>query len=220
MHDRIQRAVDFGLACLALTLLSPVILAVAVAVLLSFGRPVLFRQPRAGRDANLFTLVKFRTMHHVDPQRDLVTDEQRLTGLGRALRATSLDELPTLWNVLRGHMGLVGPRPLLVRYLDRYSDQQARRHEVRPGITGLAQVSGRNALGWNAKFALDVWYVDHRSLTLDAYILVRTVATVLRRDGISAEGDATAPEFYGTPMTPLRQRVAHATAVPRTEGPA
>jgi lipopolysaccharide/colanic/teichoic acid biosynthesis glycosyltransferase len=202
-HDRAQRGLDGFAAGLALVLLAPVLLVVAALVLGGLGRPVLFRQPRVGRDCNLFTLVKFRTMRPVEPRRGRVTDAQRLTRLGRLLRASSLDELPTLWNVLRGDMSIVGPRPLLVRYLDRYDSGQARRHDVRPGITGLAQVSGRNAIGWEEKLALDVWYVDHRSLALDARILMRTVATVLRRNGISAQGEATAPEFAGQPFVPV-----------------
>jgi lipopolysaccharide/colanic/teichoic acid biosynthesis glycosyltransferase len=176
-------------------------------VRVSLGRPVLFRQPRVGRDCNVFALVKFRSMRDVDVRRGLVTDAQRLTRLGRVLRTSSLDELPTLWNVLRGDMSPVGPRPLLVRYLDRYDSAQARRHDVRPGITGLAQVSGRNAIGWEEKLALDVWYVDHRSFGLDARVLLRTVATVLRRTGVSAHGEATAPEFAGAPFVPLPRRL-------------
>ncbi len=151
--------------------------------------------------------MKFRTMANPDPAKGLVTDEERLTQLGRALRATSLDELPTLWNVLRGDMSLVGPRPLLVRYLPRYTAEQARRHEVRPGITGLAQVSGRNAISWEEKFALDVEYVDNQSLGLDLSILWRTVTAVLRRDGISQEGHATMPEFGAEfPTRPLTEQ--------------
>ena len=138
-------------------------------------------------------------MLHPDPARGLVTDEQRLTPLGQTLRATSLDELPTLWNVLKGDMSLVGPRPLLMAYLDRYTPQQARRHEVKPGITGWAQVNGRNAVSWDEKFAMDVWYVDNRSMMLDFRILALTALKVLRRDGISADSHATMPEFMGRP---------------------
>jgi lipopolysaccharide/colanic/teichoic acid biosynthesis glycosyltransferase len=166
-------------------------------VAVGLGRPVLFRQSRAGRNGKPFTLVKFRTMRDVDPAANRVTDADRLTGLGRFLRSTSLDELPTLCNVLSGDMSIVGPRPLPTRYLDRYSPAEARRHQVRPGITGLAQVRGRNLLSWQEKFRFDVQYVDDRSLSLDLRILAATVAIVFRRDGISAEGEATAPEFWG-----------------------
>jgi lipopolysaccharide/colanic/teichoic acid biosynthesis glycosyltransferase len=196
-QDAAQRVVDLCVAAAVLVLLSPVLLVVAVLVAVGLGRPVFFRQLRPGQHGRAFTLVKFRTMRDVDERRGLVTDADRLTRLGVVLRATSLDELPTMWNVLRGHMSLVGPRPLLVRYLERYTPEQARRHLVRPGVTGLAQVRGRNALSWEEKFALDVWYVDHRSIALNARICVETVVSVLRRDGIAPTGgDATMPEFY------------------------
>jgi lipopolysaccharide/colanic/teichoic acid biosynthesis glycosyltransferase len=194
-YDRAKRILDVAVAAPALLLLLPVLAVVALAVRHGVGRPVLFRQVRPGMHGKPFTLVKFRTMRDVDHERGLVTDGDRLTRTGRLLRATSLDELPTLWNVLRGDMSLVGPRPLLMDYLGRYSPAQWRRHEVRPGITGLAQVRGRNALSWSRKFALDNWYVDHRSFRLDLRILAMTVPTVLRRTGISAEGSATAHEF-------------------------
>ncbi|NYG54692.1 lipopolysaccharide/colanic/teichoic acid biosynthesis glycosyltransferase [Nocardioides perillae] len=181
----------------ALVLSAPLQAVIAVVVRRKLGSPVLFRQPRPGRDGEVFELVKFRTMLELDVQRGLVTDAERLTPFGALLRSTSLDELPTLWNVVRGDMSLVGPRPLLVQYLERYSPEQARRHEVRPGITGLAQVSGRNALTWDAKFAKDVEYVDNRSLRLDAAIVWRTLAQVFRRHGITADGDVTMPEFLG-----------------------
>ncbi|WP_314146307.1 sugar transferase [uncultured Leifsonia sp.] len=197
-YDPVKRALDIVSSAVLLVLTSPVQLVVAVAVASTLGRPVLFRQPRPGRDGRVFTLVKFRTMRDADPERGLVSDADRLTPFGRALRSTSLDELPTLVNVLRGQMSMVGPRPLLVSYLERYSPQQARRHEVRPGVTGLAQVSGRNAIGWDEKLRLDVEYVDRRSLRLDAAILWRTVTTVLRRDGVSANGHVTTHEFLGT----------------------
>ena len=197
-YDPVKRALDIVSSAILLVLTSPVQLVVAVAVASTLGRPVLFRQPRPGRDGRVFTLVKFRTMRDADPERGLVSDANRLTTFGRALRSTSLDELPTLVNVLRGQMSMVGPRPLLVSYLERYSPEQARRHEVRPGVTGLAQVSGRNAIGWDEKLRLDVEYVDRRSLRLDATILWRTVTTVLRRDGVSANGHVTAHEFLGT----------------------
>ncbi|QCW50987.1 sugar transferase [Nocardioides dongxiaopingii] len=194
-YDPVKRAVDVVVGGVALVLSLPLQVVVAVLVRLKLGSPVLFRQPRPGKDERVFELVKFRTMLETDSARGLVTDEQRMTPFGSFLRSTSLDELPTLWNVVRGDMSLVGPRPLLVRYLDRYTAEQRRRHDVRPGVTGLAQVSGRNALTWDAKFAKDVEYVDRRSLRLDASIIARTVAQVLRRDGISADGDVTMPEF-------------------------
>jgi lipopolysaccharide/colanic/teichoic acid biosynthesis glycosyltransferase len=196
--DVVQRAVDIVVAAAILVVLSPVMALVAVAVAAGLGRPVLFRQQRPGRHGRAFTLVKFRTMRDVDERRGLVTDADRLTRLGRALRSTSLDELPTMWNVLRGEMSLVGPRPLLMRYLDRFTPEQARRQLVRPGVTGLAQVSGRNALSWEDKFALDVWYVDHRSLALNGRILARTVRALLRREGVAAPGQSTMSEFTGT----------------------
>ncbi|MFG2009518.1 sugar transferase [Micromonospora sp. NPDC048868] len=197
--EALKRAIDVLAATVLLVLTAPLVLVVAVLVAVGLGRPVLFRQPRVGRHGRVFELVKFRTMLPPDPLRGRVRDGDRLTPLGRFLRSTSLDELPTLWNVLRGDMSLVGPRPLLTEYLPRYSPTQARRHEVRPGVTGLAQVRGRNSLGWEEKLDLDVWYVDHRSLRLDLSILAATVRTVLRREGISAAGSATAPEFLGTP---------------------
>ncbi|BFU42447.1 sugar transferase [Krasilnikovia sp. MM14-A1004] len=196
--DLTQRIVDICVAFTVLAALSPVMLVVAVLVRAKLGSPILFRQPRPGRYGLPFTLVKFRTMLDVDPQRGLVTDDDRMTSFGRLLRSTSLDELPTMWNVLCGHMSLVGPRPMLMRYLDRYTPEQARRHLVRPGVTGLAQVHGRNALSWEEKFALDVLYVDHRSIVLNARICAATLGTVLRREGISAEGTATMPEFMGS----------------------
>ena len=209
-QDAAQRAIDLCVAAVALILLSPVLLVVAVLVAVGLGRPVLFRQPRPGRGGHAFTLVKFRTMRDVDERRGLISDADRLTACGRLLRATSLDELPTMWNVLRGEMSLVGPRPLLMRYLDRYTPEQARRHQVRPGVTGLAQVRGRNALSWEDKFALDVWYVEHRSIALNARIFAETILTVLRRDGIAAAGDVTMPEFMGTAARAGRHRMSNA----------
>ncbi|WP_282005383.1 sugar transferase [Propioniciclava sinopodophylli] len=194
-YDVTKRILDAGVAGAGLVVTAPLQAAVALAVLKEHGRPVLFRQPRPGKDGRIFELVKFRTMLLPDAQR--VSDADRLTSLGKLLRATSLDELPTLWNVLKGDMSLVGPRPLLVQYLERYSPEQARRHEVRPGITGLAQVRGRNNLDWDDKFALDVEYVDNRSLGLDLRILWETVAVVLLRRGISADGHVTMSEFRG-----------------------
>jgi lipopolysaccharide/colanic/teichoic acid biosynthesis glycosyltransferase len=187
-----KRALDLLLGGLALLLSVPLILCVAGLIALTLGRPVLFRQQRPGRYGRPFTLVKFRTMRPGPG-----SDVERLTRLGRVLRSTSLDELPSLWHVLRGQMSLVGPRPLLMAYLDRYTPQQNRRHEVRPGITGLAQVRGRNALGWEQRLAADVEYVDSRSLALDARVLAATVRIVFRRRGISAVGHATMPEFEG-----------------------
>lgn len=190
-----KRAVDVVVASVVLAASLPVQVGVAITVRTSMGSPVLFRQPRPGKDGVVFELVKFRTMRNPDAER--VTDAERLTPLGRFLRSTSLDELPTLWNVVKGDMSLVGPRPLLVEYLPRYSPEQARRHEVRPGITGLAQVSGRNAISWEQKLTLDVEYVDHQSLALDLQILARTAVSVLRRHGISAQGEATMAPFLG-----------------------
>ncbi|MFB8368100.1 sugar transferase [Pseudarthrobacter sp. NPDC055928] len=181
-----------------LIFLSPLILAISVAVAAKMGRPVFFTQDRPGRHGRVFLLKKFRTMVESDESRGLVSDEQRLTDFGRFLRSTSLDELPSLLNVLKGDMSLIGPRPLLVQYLGRYSSQQARRHEVRPGITGLAQVRGRNVLSWEEKFDFDIEYVESRSALLDFKIVCWTFATVLRRDGISSEQHATMPEFMGT----------------------
>ena len=187
---------DRAVAAGGLLLLSPLLALVAVAIRLVLGRPVLFRQERTGRAGSRFRIVKFRTMVEArDGSGRPLPDDQRLTRLGRGLRASSLDELPELWNVLRGEMSLVGPRPLPCHYEPRYSPEQARRHEVFPGITGWAQVNGRNALSWDERFALDVWYVDNWSLGLDVKILLRTVTSVVRRSGISFAGHATMPEF-------------------------
>lgn len=193
-----KRAFDLLLTVPALVVLAPVILVVALLVRARLGSPVLFRQPRPGLGGMPFTMIKFRTMRDAfDTHGRLLPDAERLTDFGRFLRATSLDELPGLWNVVRGDMSLVGPRPLLMAYLPLYSPEQARRHDVRPGITGWAQVNGRNAISWPEKFALDVWYVDNRSLWLDIRILALTVRKVFRREGISAAGDATMPAFTG-----------------------
>lgn len=194
----VKRALDFSAAGLLLLVTLPVQGVVAALVATRLGRPVLFRQPRPGLHGEIFTLLKFRTMLVEDPERGLVTDEDRMTGLGKALRATSLDELPSLWNVLRGDMSMVGPRPLLVEYLPLYNAEQARRHDVRPGVTGLAQANGRNALSWEEKFALDVRYVDELSARLDARILLDTIRAVIRREGISEAGNATMSRFEGT----------------------
>lgn len=197
-YDPLKRVIDVVVSGIALIALAPVQAALAVLVRRKLGSPVLFRQQRPGKDERIFELVKFRTMLEPDPEGGLVSDADRLTPFGAYLRSTSLDELPTLWNVVKGDMSLVGPRPLLVRYLDRYSPEQRRRHEVRPGVTGLAQVSGRNAMAWDDKFTKDLEYVDKRSLRLDLRIAWRTVAQVFRRDGIAAEGDVTMPEFMGS----------------------
>ena len=190
-----KRGFDLIVAAVALVVLAPVLMAVALLVRLVMGPPVFFRQARPGQGSRLFTLVKFRTMKGA---RAGESDAVRLTAFGRLLRASSLDELPELWNVIKGDMSIVGPRPLLVQYLDRYTPEQARRHEIRPGVTGLAQVSGRNSLDWEQKFAHDVWYVDHCSFALDVKILALTIWNVVGRRGISAPGHATAAEFMGS----------------------
>lgn len=197
-YDPLKRAIDFVVGGVLLVAFAPLQALIALLVRRKLGSPVLFRQERPGLDGQTFELVKFRTMLNPDPEHGLVSDQDRLTSFGALLRSTSLDELPSLWNVVKGDMSLVGPRPLLVRYLDRYTPDQARRHEVRPGITGLAQVSGRNAISWDQKFAKDVEYVDSRSLRLDARIVWRTLRKVAQRDGIAAAGDVTMPEFRGS----------------------
>lgn len=185
-------------AVFALLLLAPVLVVVALLVRRQMGAPVLFRQTRPGLHGKPLQMVKFRTMHSaIDSQGLPLPDSERLTRLGRILRSTSLDELPELWNVLKGDMSLVGPRPLLKEYLSLYTPEQARRHDVRPGITGWAQVNGRNAISWDKKFALDVWYVDNRTIWLDFKILWMTVKKVLIREGISAEGEVTMSKFEG-----------------------
>jgi len=193
-----KRLFDVAVVLLTLPVTLPLIVIVAFVTRLSLGAPVLFRQDRPGLHGKVFRLIKFRTMAQPRSADELIADEQRLSRFGRFLRSTSLDELPELWNVLRGDMSLVGPRPLLVQYLPLYSPEQARRHAVRPGITGWAQVNGRNALTWEEKFALDVWYVDHPSLRLDMKILWLTLAKVFSREGIAAEGEATMPAFTGS----------------------
>lgn len=194
----LKRFFDFTVALLALVVLAVPMAVIAVWVRLRLGSPVLFVQERPGRYGRPFRMVKFRTMTQAqDDSGRLLPDADRLPPAGRFLRSTSLDELPELFNVLKGDMALVGPRPLLMAYLPRYSPEQARRHEVRPGITGWAQVNGRNAVDWPTRLKLDVWYVDHWTLGLDLYILWRTILTVLRRSGVSAEGHATMPEFTG-----------------------
>lgn len=192
-----KRVLDLSLTLPALILSLPVQGCVALLVRGRLGGPVLFRQERPGLEGRPFTMMKFRTMLPVDPERGQIDDATRMTRLGGFLRSTSLDELPTLWCIVRGDMSLVGPRPLLMQYLGRYSPAQARRHQVRPGLTGLAQVSGRNALTWDERFRLDVEYVERQSLLLDLRIIAQTVRSVLRREGISADGAATMPEFVG-----------------------
>jgi lipopolysaccharide/colanic/teichoic acid biosynthesis glycosyltransferase len=192
-----KRALDLALVLPVLVVSLPVQAVVAIAVRRSLGSPVIFRQVRPGLNSAPFEMCKFRTMRPVDPACGWTDDASRLTPFGRWLRSTSLDELPTLWNVIRGDMSLVGPRPLLMAYLDRYTPEQAQRHGVRPGLTGLAQVSGRNEVSWNERFRLDREYVARQSLVLDLYILAMTVGLVLRREGIAAQDHATMSEFVG-----------------------
>ena len=200
-----KRLLDLAVVLTSLVFILPLAAGIALIVRLKLGSPVLFRQPRPGRHGRPFELLKFRTMTDAcDAGGMLLPDAQRLTRFGRLLRATSLDELPELLNVLKGEMSLVGPRPLLVRYLDRYTPEQMRRHDVLPGITGWAQVNGRNAISWEEKFALDVWYVDHCSLRLDLKILLLTVWKTIAREGISQDGFATMEEFFGSPTTERR----------------
>ena len=206
-----KRAFDIAASFAALVVISPVLLLIAVLIRMKLGAPVLFAQPRPGLGGRVFTLWKFRTMTDArDSAGNPRPDADRLTGFGRFLRSTSLDELPELWNVLRGDMSLVGPRPLLVSYLPRYTAEQARRHEVRPGLTGWAQVNGRNAASWEERLRLDTWYVDHHTMLLDFHIVLKTVTIVLRREGISYADSVTMPEFNpphrkekdGNPSTP------------------
>ena len=196
----VKRILDLIIASAMLLLLSPVLVVVAVLVSVKLGRPIFFRQQRPGLHGRPFSMIKFRTM--LDAVEGPLSDEDRLTSFGKLLRSTSLDELPELLNVMRGEMSLVGPRPLLMQYLPLYSAEQGRRHEVRPGLTGWAQVNGRNALSWDDKFALDVWYVDNMSFGLDLRILWYTVRKVVFREGISAEGAATMPPFMGSGYPP------------------
>lgn len=178
---------------------SPLIVVVSLMLWSTIGAPILFRQIRPGKHGKPFAICKFKTMKDTrSPDGQLLPDAQRLTAFGKFLRSTSLDELPELFNILKGDMSLVGPRPLLIQYLDRYTPEQARRHEVKPGLTGWAQVNGRNAISWEEKFKLDVWYVDHQSLLLDLKIIVLTIKKVFQREGISAVGEATMPEFMGS----------------------
>ncbi|MEB3415624.1 sugar transferase [Alteriqipengyuania sp. WL0013] len=203
-----KRVLDLFLALLLLVLLTPVWLGAAVLVAILLGRPVLFRQERPGLCGRPFEMIKFRTMTDArDADGRLLPDAERLTDFGRFLRSTSIDELPELWNVVRGEMSFVGPRPLLMEYLPLYTAEQARRHEVRPGITGWAQVNGRNAIGWDEKFRLDVDYVERQSFGLDMRILALTALKVLRRDDISSEGEATMSRFTGTKNDARREHL-------------
>ena len=195
-----ERFIDLALSAAIALLIWAILVPVVLAIRFSLGAPVFFTQQRTGLGGRIFTIYKFRTM--IPATENARTDAERLTPLGRFLRRTSIDELPQFWNVVKGDMSLVGPRPLLPQYLSRYTPFQRRRHEVRPGITGWAQIHGRNRLSWEAKFEYDVWYVDHRSFWLDLKILALTVKQVLRRDGISQQGHATAQEFLGTEETP------------------
>lgn len=198
LYAPLKRALDIFGALFGLIALSPVLAVVAVLIRVRLGSPVLFRQKRAGKDGVPFELCKFRTMtNERDAEGNLLSDEDRLPPLGRFLRSTSLDEFPGFWNVLKGEMSIVGPRPLYVKYVDRYSPRQIQRLDVLPGVTGWAQINGRNALSWEEKFELDVWYVENRSLWLDIQIILGTVLKVVRRSDISSEGHATMPEFRG-----------------------
>ena len=196
--SKMKRIFDFTAAIFSLVLLSPIMLVTVIFIRINLGKPVLFEQERPGKHAKVFKIIKFRTMlEAVDSEGNLLPDSERMTSFGKFLRSSSLDELPGLWNVLVGDMSLVGPRPLLVEYLPLYNEEQSKRHNVRPGITGWAQVNGRNAISWEEKFKLDVWYVENQSFFLDIKILLLTVKKVFIRDGISAEGEATMSKFSG-----------------------
>jgi sugar transferase EpsL len=209
VYDLLKRTADVVAAAVSLVVLSSVFAVVALLVRLKLGSPVIFRQQRPGRGGRIFTLYKFRTMRDAAPGSNGVeaveSDAERLTPFGRRLRSTSLDELPELVNVLLGDMSVVGPRPLLPEYLDRYNEEQALRHEVRPGITGWAQVNGRNALSWDERFKMDVWYVDHRSIALDARILLKSVSAVVSREGVSGAGSETMQPFAGDQTTTTKE---------------
>ena len=195
----IKRLLDFTLSFLALIILSPVLLVTALLVRIKLGSPIIFHQERPGKSEKIFRLYKFRSMtDECDENGNLLPDDQRLTRFGRILRSTSLDELPELWNILRGDMSIVGPRPLLVKYLPLYNEEQRHRHDVRPGLTGWAQANGRNAISWEEKFKLDVWYVQHVSFWVDVKVIFMTVKKVFCRDGISSETSVTMEEFSGT----------------------
>jgi lipopolysaccharide/colanic/teichoic acid biosynthesis glycosyltransferase len=198
MKDQVVRLIDIAGAGVGLLLLSPVLLVVALAIKFQMGSPVLFRQARTGKDGISFEMIKFRTMLEAsDREGSPLSDSERLTQLGRFLRSTSIDELPELWNVIRGDMSLIGPRPLLPEYIPLYTRNQMRRHEVLPGITGWAQVNGRNSISWEERFELDVWYVDNRTVALDLKIVWLSIRKVLRREGISAANEVTMPKFTG-----------------------
>ncbi|MEM3407787.1 MAG: sugar transferase [Nitrososphaerota archaeon] len=201
MKDKIfgiKRLIDILGSLIGLMVTSPIMIVISVIIYLTMGRPIFYRQVRPGLNGKPFIIYKFRTMLDLkDKNGNLLPDEYRLTSIGKFLRGLTLDELPEFWNVLKGDMSLVGPRPLLMEYLDRYTPEQARRHEVKPGMTGWAQINGRNAISWEEKFRLDVWYVDNWSILLDLKIILLTILKVLKREGISAEGHATMPEFKG-----------------------
>lgn len=202
LHKMLKWVADRLIAAIALLFLSPFLLIIAIAIYIRMDSPIFFTQSRPGKDSRIFTFYKFRTMtNERDANGNLLPDAQRLTAIGQFLRKTSLDELPQLWNVLKGDMSFVGPRPLLVAYLNRYTPEQARRHQVKPGITGWAQINGRNTLGWEEKFKLDVWYVEHWSLWLDLKILFFTLLKVIKREGISHANHATMSEFQGSPSS-------------------
>jgi lipopolysaccharide/colanic/teichoic acid biosynthesis glycosyltransferase len=195
----LKRSFDVVAASAGLLVLSPILAVIALVIRSTIGSPVLFRQERPGLHGRPFTMVKFRTMRDAtDRDGNPLPDEQRMTRVGNILRSTSLDELPEFWNVVRGDMSLVGPRPLLMQYLERYTPEQARRHDVRPGVTGWAQINGRNAVGWKKRLAMDVWYVDNRTFALDLKIIARTILKVFGRDGVAADGHVTMPEFMGS----------------------
>lgn len=196
-----KRFLDIVVSFVGLLFLLPILIGVALSVRVKLGSPILFKQMRPGRHGQPFVMYKFRTMQDANDSRgNLLPDAERVTAFGQKLRASSVDELPALWNVIRGEMSLVGPRPLLMEYLPLYTPEQARRHNIRPGITGWAQVNGRNAISWEEKFALDSWYVDHHNLWLDLKIIWLTLQKVLKRDGISAKGEATMSKFKGTDL--------------------
>jgi lipopolysaccharide/colanic/teichoic acid biosynthesis glycosyltransferase len=198
LYRAAKPVLDAAVAAAALAALAPVMILVAIVVRCTMGAPVLYRQRRPGLGGEPFVILKFRTMRQIDQMPLNSSESDRLSATGRILRATSLDELPQLINVLKGDMSLVGPRPLLMQYLDRYTPEQARRHDVKPGITGWAQINGRNALAWEDRLAMDVWYVDHQSLWLDLAILARTIGSVVRRRGVNAPDGAPVPEFLGS----------------------
>lgn len=198
LNSLLKRAMDISLALVGILVCSPLLVLISLLIIIFMGRPIFFKQLRPGLNGVPLTVIKFRTMHHLsDAQGNVKADTERMSHFGKFLRSTSLDELPELWNVLKGEMSLVGPRPLLMEYLPLYSPEQARRHEVRPGITGWAQVNGRNLISWDEKFKYDVWYVDNQSFTLDVKILFITLKRIILREGISADGEVTMYKFKG-----------------------